>query len=356
MADEESKTEHEKATSPLASDEASLVKVVRNGLSTWAFTQRPVGSPPPAGMRAGLCKIEIAGRLAGADPDSYWWWITDEALDGIAAELNRNCYCVIDNFQGPKAAKALRKEVSKVRSNGHLQLSRLAGGRSGTNVTYTHTAVRGDHVGWFDGAEPKLWKKDTLTRYLSKVDTLVAQLAEKVPQLANIAHRSKAMVACYPGGGARYVRHCDNSCDSGNGERCNGRRLTAIMYLNERWTQLHGGELRLFAPYAPKDVPPLCDVAPLADRLVLFYADYRVPHEVLPAHAERLAITAWYFDRAEHAKAAARGIGAESTDTKESEAIDNEIKKFEERFGGDGLVIHGDKKSSSSSGPPALAT
>ena len=125
-----------------------------------------------------------------------------------------------------------------------------------------------------------------------KPQLLLLYTLREVEQLENIAHRSKAMVACYPGGGARYVRHCDNSCNVGKGDRCNGRRLTAIIYLNEGWTQLHGGELRLFAPFAPKGVPPLCDVAPLADRLVLFYADYRVPHEVLAAHSERLAVTA----------------------------------------------------------------
>lgn len=343
------------ATTPLVADVAGLVKVERNGQTAWAFTERAAGLPPAVGMRANLCKMEAVGRLAGADPESYWWWITDDALDAIAAELNQKNYCVLDNFQGGKGVKALRKEVNRVRSSGQLKMSRLAGGRSGANVTYSHTAVRGDHVGWFDGEEAGQWKTGTLTRYLTKVDTLIAQLGPRVPQLAQIAHRSKAMVACYPGGGARYVRHCDNSCDTGRGDRCNGRRLTAIIYLNEEWTLLHGGELRLFAPYAPKDIPPLCDIAPLADRLVLFFADYRVPHEVLPAHAERFAITAWYFDREEHAKARVRGAAAEQTDSRESEAIESEIKRFEERFGDDGLTVHGEN-GGTSSGPPALST
>ena len=54
-------------------------------------------------------------------------------------------------------------------------------------------------------------------------------------QVDGVANRSKAMVTCYPGGGARYVRHCDNSCFAGKGERCNGRRLTCILYLNPEW-------------------------------------------------------------------------------------------------------------------------
>ena len=233
-----------------------------------------------------------------------------------------------------------REEVSRwvdacaaLHESGTLQKSKLAGGRSGGLATYSHAAVRGDHVGWFDGEEPGLWPEGTLSRYLTKVDTLVAQLGERVPELGHVASRSKAMCACYPSGGARYVRHCDNSCDSGEGERCNGRRLTAILYLNEGWAPLDGGELRLFAPFAPRGRPPLADVQPLADRLVLFYSDYRVPHEVLPAHASRLALTLWYFDKDEWTRARARGDSAAGTDELEQEAIENEISRFEARFG-----------------------
>ena len=50
--------------------------------------------------------------------------------------------------------------------------------------------------------------------------------------------------------------------------RCNGRRLTAIIYLNPDWQPGDGGELRLFRPYAPHDQPPLADVRPLMDRCV----------------------------------------------------------------------------------------
>ena len=49
---------------------------------------------------------------------------------------------------------------------------------------------------------------------------------------------------------------------------------------------LHGGELRIYEPFAPKHKPAVADVAPIIDRLIIFYADYRVPHEVLPSHAE----------------------------------------------------------------------
>ena len=43
----------------------------------------------------------------------------------------------------------------------------------------------------------------------------------------------------------------------------------------------------------------VCDVAPLGDRALLFYSDFRAPHEVLPAQSERYAATLWYTDATE---------------------------------------------------------
>ncbi|MBL8953858.1 MAG: 2OG-Fe(II) oxygenase [Myxococcaceae bacterium] len=81
--------------------------------------------------------------------------------------------------------------------------------------------------------------------------------------------------------GARYVRHRDAFPGSDN------RRVTAIVYLNVAWRKEHGGLLRLH-------VEPPVDVEPVLNRLVVFLSD-RVEHEVLPAHAPRLALTAWFY-------------------------------------------------------------
>jgi len=86
-------------------------------------------------------------------------------------------------------------------------------------------------------------------------------------------------VAHYPGSGAGYVRHCDNHCHEGAGSDCNGRRVTAIVYLNERWREADGGELLLYHP-PPKHDDQWCRIAPRAGTAILFWSDYRVPHEV----------------------------------------------------------------------------
>lgn len=70
-----------------------------------------------------------------------------------------------------------------------------------------------------------------------------------------------------------------------------GRRLTCIIYANESWRPGDGGELRLH-PLGGEVI----DVPPLGNRLVVFFSDARVPHEVLPSHADRYALSMWFED------------------------------------------------------------
>jgi len=102
---------------------------------------------------------------------------------------------------------------------------------------------------------------------------------------------------------SRYTKHVDN----GNK---NGRRVTAIYYLNDGWKRAHGGALRLYTRARGggtgtgtgmseeaggggqdedgdgdgggdgDDESVYCDVEPVADRLVVFLSDQRTPHEV----------------------------------------------------------------------------
>lgn len=131
--------------------------------------------------------------------------------------------------------------------------------------------VRGDRIAWAD-AGFCLWPRfEALRDELNREAWLGLG-------------RFDVQVARYPGGGARYARHRDAFRDALGGVR----RATAIVYLNDAWRPEDGGLLRLHV--APEPV----DVEPVAGRLVVFLAE-TVEHEVLPAFAERLAVTAWYY-------------------------------------------------------------
>jgi SM-20-related protein len=86
----------------------------------------------------------------------------------------------------------------------------------------------------------------------------------------------------------RYMRHCDAVGANTN------RVLTTIVYLNKDWITSDGGSLRLY-PRTEGHV----DIAPLLGRALVFWSDGRVPHEVLPAHQPRYAVSLWYYDTAD---------------------------------------------------------
>ena len=69
------------------------------------------------------------------------------------------------------------------------------------------------------------------------------------------------------------------------------RALSCVLYLNEHWTALDGGQLRLY----PSDAATL-DVVPEGGTLVVFFSD-RFEHEVLPARRARLSLAGWFHRR-----------------------------------------------------------
>lgn len=278
-----------------------------------------------------------------------WWWIFDDSLQAIGDCLKRDNFVVLDGFMGREKAVGLYGELLRAYRAGKLPETKhemvgcprlepgaLAGGRTGKGLTYKMEAVRGDFVAWFNGQE-KACNWNALPTYLQRIDTLVAELSEHVPDLKGSASlRSNAMATCYPGNGAHYVRHCDNTSKVRN-----GRRLTSLYYVNPMWKQGDGGELRIFSPQNASEpeenrtFSQLVDVAPLSDRVVLFFADERVPHEVLPCFAHRFAVTTWFFDREEKEQANKLKEQGDSKERlqKEQERIKREIAKFQSVFG-----------------------
>ena len=108
------------------------------------------------------------------------------------------------------------------------------------------------------------------------IDSVIVHFAKRIPPY-RIGGRSRAMIACYPGNGTRYVKHVDNPIRDG---RC----ITSIYYCNDDWRLgRDGGTLRL---YPETSLHPV-DIDPQADRLVFFWSDHRNPHEVLPAYRHR---------------------------------------------------------------------
>jgi SM-20-related protein len=156
---------------------------------------------------------------------------------------------VRDGFAGREAALAMRERLRA------LPLAPANVGRD------RQANVRGDHITWIDDD--------------GRFEALRRELNEGWLGL----ERFELQAARYQAG-ATYPRHRDAFRGGPS------RRVTAIWYLNEGWTS--GGELRLHLDGGARDIAPLCD------RLVVFLSE-KIDHEVLPAAAERWAVTAWYY-------------------------------------------------------------
>uniref|UniRef100_A0A668AVI3 hypoxia-inducible factor-proline dioxygenase n=1 Tax=Myripristis murdjan TaxID=586833 RepID=A0A668AVI3_9TELE len=206
------------------------------------------------------------------------------AMEYIVPCMNKHGICVVDNFLGAEIGMCILEDVRALHKTGKFTDGQLVSQKSDSTKD-----IRGDKITWIEGREPGCEKIRFL---MSCMDDLVRHCNEKLGNYT-INGRTKAMVACYPGNGTGYVRHVDNP----NGD---GRCITCIYYLNKDWdAKEHGGLLRIF----PEGKAQFADIEPKFDRLLLFWSDRRNPHEVQPAYATRYAITVWYFDADERARA-----------------------------------------------------
>ncbi|KAM9461660.1 prolyl hydroxylase EGLN3-like isoform 1-T1 [Clarias gariepinus] len=206
------------------------------------------------------------------------------ATEYIGPCMNKHGICVVNNFLGDELGLGVLEEVRALYSSREFTDGQLVSQRSDSTKD-----IRGDKITWIEGKEPGCEKIAVL---MSRMDDIVRHCNGKLGNY-RINGRTKAMVACYPGNGAGYVRHVDNP----NGD---GRCVTCIYYLNKDWNaKEHGGVLRIF----PDGKAQFADIEPLFDRLVFFWSDRRNPHEVQPSYSTRYAITVWYFDADERARA-----------------------------------------------------
>ncbi|XP_066472893.1 egl nine homolog 1 [Tiliqua scincoides] len=214
------------------------------------------------------------------------------ALEYIVPCMNKHGICVVDEFLGKELGGQIAQEVRALHHTGRFTDGQLVSQKSDSSRD-----IRGDKITWVEGKEPGC---RTIGKLMNSMDDLIRHCNGKLGDY-KINGRTKAMVACYPGNGTGYVRHVDNP----NGD---GRCVTCIYYLNKDWdAKVSGGILRIF----PEGKAQFADIEPKFDRLLFFWSDRRNPHEVQPAFATRYAITVWYFDADERARAKVKYLTGE---------------------------------------------
>ncbi|XP_038066578.1 egl nine homolog 1-like [Patiria miniata] len=208
-----------------------------------------------------------------------------------AVHLQKSGYCVLDGFLNQEHSLNVLREVKSIQDSGVLIDGPLSGGRTSSEKSkkFTKRVIRGDKITWLQGQEESCPRINSL---IAQMDELIQRLNYFLQGQYAISGRTKAMVACYPGNGAGYACHVDNP-------NRDGRCVTCIYYLNDKWDVTSQGGLLRLLPVSGGHV----DVEPLLNRLLLFWSDRRNPHEVQPAFDMRYAITVWYFDKSEREEA-----------------------------------------------------
>ncbi|KAJ4939154.1 hypothetical protein JOQ06_028615 [Pogonophryne albipinna] len=215
------------------------------------------------------------------------------ALERVVPALQDFGFCYLDGVLGEVAGGAVLQQVIDMHRAGVLQDGLLVGSVPGVH----RSSIRGDKIAWVSGSERGC---EAINFLLNMIDKMISVCASRLEN-KKIRERSKssdlfwalsqgfrnqhtlqegqeAMVACYPGNGAGYVKHVDNP-------NSDGRCITCIYYLNKDWSaKEHGGILRIF----PEGTSFVADIEPLFDRLLFFWSDRRNPHEVQPSFNTRL--------------------------------------------------------------------
>jgi len=220
------------------------------------------------------------------------WWRHAHVIKVAAKALKSENFCVLDGFLPVEHCETLARAATQARPS-MVRGATGAAGKVLKSEGYTanleralHDPSRGDVVKFSDdGGMP-----GCLELY-SALDTLVEGLQscdEVAERLQFVDWANGAMFAIYPGNASRYIKHVDNTLGM------DGRRLTAILYLNKHWEPCDGGCLRLFEP-TMQNFQVKCDLEPIWNRLVVFWSTQEVPHEVLSAYKDRAAVSVWFI-------------------------------------------------------------
>jgi SM-20-related protein len=136
--------------------------------------------------------------------------------------------------------------------------------------------VRGDSIAWLESPA-----SEAEAELLARLDAFRADLNREL--MAGLVD-FEGHFARYPAGAA-YSRHIDRLSGS------DVRALSAVLYLNDDWSDEDGGQLRLHLRDGGSR-----DISPLGGRMVVFRSE-QFEHEVLPARRDRLSFTGWFRRR-----------------------------------------------------------
>ena len=204
-------------------------------------------------------------------------------LPDVCEHLRTRGYAVVDGALGDDLARTLRDELrSLVDTPGAMR-------PNATVLVQRDATVQLEKSGIFE-AEVHALGEDILAtiptfRALAEDRSMLTLLNVMLPPPSppRQLHHQSVKLQLNRGSGGCFPLHFDSDA------ALDGRRVTALTYLNPDWTPGDGGELVLY----PFPEPPV-KVEPVMGRVVLFSAANML-HRVLPSGKPRMCYTTWFF-------------------------------------------------------------
>jgi SM-20-related protein len=191
-------------------------------------------------------------------------------------------FFVIDSYLSADELQTAVSEAHELRAAGRLRPAEMRSEAGKAN--WQQKSLRGDEIAWLRSKQPEGASTSGTVPALPEpqseraMDRTIAALERLRVELDSHCDfrcsHTQVMLACYPGGDARYTRHLDAS------KSCR-RRLTLLVYLNPAWQPEHGGQLRLHLPSPSGGAASKVarDIEPIGGRLVVFQSR-TLEHEV----------------------------------------------------------------------------
>jgi SM-20-related protein len=192
---------------------------------------------------------------------------------GIVEALRGEGLAICDRFLPPARVRALAACAEARRARGDFVEARIGAGER----LERRADVRGDSICWL--SQPEFPAERDLLEELE-----VVRLSLNREAFLGVSEL-ELHYAWYPPGSG-YARHVDQPFGRSQ------RRVSLILYLNERWGRADGGVLRLFDVTGER----FREIEPEGGRLVLFMSEAR-PHEVAATRRDRLSLTGWFRAR-----------------------------------------------------------
>ncbi|ESS31116.1 putative hypoxia- inducible factor prolyl hydroxylase (phd2) [Toxoplasma gondii VEG] len=205
-------------------------------------------------------------------------------------DLMKKGFAVQRGFLGEKMRQKIWKETELLEFDGRF------------NEVFSQSLhdLRSDYMCWMSASDLDRETQQGLWQLFKAMQALPFELNKKASLCLQVSWVFQ--MAMFRADGAFYKKHIDAGYDPALD---NGRKVTAIYYPNPPdWEAKDGGFLRIYprrrkdiqlqedSAAGPADAEPLVDIKPLGDTLVLFRSR-DMPHEVLPCHRKRFAISLW---------------------------------------------------------------